>query len=170
MGSGAVELLCSLCSWPARAVWLPLLKLYLSNRSRRLSARKLVHIALSACPDACVHPRRIATPPPPTISWRQLTKEFSLSSYTEQRPTVLGPDRSWCRSPVFDGRRRRKNINQRVLFMVSLKMQSEVPWVDCSCLSNEASVSSSEVQNGKWISSGKDCGMFFFFPPNVLIN
>lgn len=51
---GGGELLCSLCSRPAKAVWLLLLKLYLSNRSRRLSTPSWC-IALSTLQNACVH-------------------------------------------------------------------------------------------------------------------
>lgn len=50
---GGGELLCSLCSRPAKAVWLLLLKLYLSNRSRRLSTPSWC-IALSTLQNACV--------------------------------------------------------------------------------------------------------------------
>lgn len=49
---GGGELLCSLCSRPAKAVWLLLLKLYLSNRSRRLSTPSWC-IALSTLQNAC---------------------------------------------------------------------------------------------------------------------
>lgn len=51
---GGGELLCSLCSRPAKAVWLLLLKLYLSIRSRRLSTPCWC-IALSTLQNACVH-------------------------------------------------------------------------------------------------------------------
>lgn len=51
---GGGELLCSLCSRAAKAVWLLLLKLYLSNRSRRLSSPSWC-IALSTLRNACVH-------------------------------------------------------------------------------------------------------------------